>query len=326
MKWGILGPGNIAAKFAATITAMNSENQHLAAVASRTKENAQAFAGTWNIPAVYDSYEALAADPEDEAVYIATPNSLHKEHTLLCLKAGKHVLCEKPFTTNAADAEMLYQYAAEHGLFLLEGLWTRFLPAYAELMTIIRSRQYGSLIHARADYGFAVSGPRRERKLRSDLGGGALLDIGIYNLGFLTMLMEEAPVSFASSVRLNEYGTDSFSAIELFFSEERSAHAVQSIGTILEKEAAVFLEHAQILLPDFQNAFAMTILPEGSDPVTLNFPPDINGFEYEIRNMTQCIEAGCTSSTVYTPEDSIALMKLLDEIRGSWNMKFSFEE
>ena len=326
MKWGILGPGTIANKFADTITQMSGEGQVLSAVGSRSFEKADAFAKKWNIPSAYGSYEEFLKDPEVEAVYIATPNCLHKEHTLMCLSAGKHVLCEKPFTINAEDARMLYQTAEEKGLFLMEGLWTRFLPLYHQIMDLIHSGTYGKLLHARADYGFASSGARRERKFTSDLGGGALLDIGIYTLGFLTMVMEEMPVSFTSSVRFSEYGTDCFSAIQLNFSEGRTAHAVQSIGTVMDRRAALFFEKAQIHLTDFQNAFAMTVDPEGEEIFDILCPPKINGFEYEIRDMSECVALKRTSSKIYTSKESIAMMELLEKIRRSWNMRFSFEE
>lgn len=133
------------------------------------------FADTYGIKKAYGSYEELATDPEVEAVYIATPNSMHFSNAMLCLNNGKHVLCEKPFTTNAKDAETLYNEADERGMFIMEAFWIHFLPLYEKLLQIIETKEFGELRHVRCDYGFIAKGARRERKFNSELGGGALL-------------------------------------------------------------------------------------------------------------------------------------------------------
>ena len=325
MKWGILATGNIATKFVKTISAMAAEGESVVAVGSRSLEKAKDFVKTHGISKAYGSYEELLADSEVEAVYIATPNNLHEENARACLLAGKHVLCEKPFTTNAGAAEALYQLAEERGLFLMEGFWIRFLPLYEKLLELIRSEEFGKLRHARCDYGFIAQGARRERKFKSELGGGALLDIGIYTLGFLNMVMGAAPDSFTSEVRFNEFGTDEFSAIQLRYSGRRTAHAVQSIGLQIERRAALYFDTATIYLPDFQGAYTMTVCPNGGEPYITECPPDVNGFEYEIREVTRCVSAGKPHSDTYTPENNIAVLRLLDDIRRSWGMRFAYE-
>lgn len=325
MKWGIMATGNIAAKFAKTVLAMNTPDETLVAVGSRDLARAKAFAEDFRIAKVCGSYEELAADPEVDAVYIATPNNLHFANTLMCLKAGKHVLCEKPFTTNAADAQVLYREAEARGLFVMEAFWIRFLPLFEQLTKIITAKQYGELRHARCDYGFIAQGARRERKFKSELGGGALLDIGIYNLGFLYMIMGGLPVSFTSEVHFNEYGTDEFSVLQLAYPGGKTAHSVQSIGLLMERRAAIYFEKATIYLPDFQGAFSMTIKPVEGEPYTVECPPEVNGFEYEIREVSKCVQNRQSHSAVFTPEDSVAVLKLMDDIRRSWDMKFPFE-
>ena len=326
MKWGILAAGTIAAKFARTVNAMSGEGEALVAIGSRSVEKARTFADEHGIPKAFGSYEELAADRDVEAVYIATPNSLHYENALLCLRAGKHVLCEKPFTTNARDAQALYEMAAEKGLFLMEAFWIRFLPLYDKLLEIIRSEEYGQLRHARCDYGFIAQGARRERKFKSELGGGALLDIGIYNLGFLHMIMGGAPVSFTSEVHFNEFGTDDFSVLQLSYPGGRTAHALQTIGMQIDRQAALYFDSASVYLPDFQGAFSMTVQPVGGEPYTVECPPDVNGFEYEIREVSRCVGKGLSHSGTYRPEDSVAVLRLMDEIRSSWDMQFTFEK
>ncbi len=326
MKWGIMATGNIAAKFAKTVNSMGDKDEILTGVGSRDLKRAESFAREHGILKVFGSYEELAACPEVEAVYIATPNNMHFENAMLCLKAGKHVLCEKPFTTNAGDARLLYEEAASSGLFIMEAFWIRFLPLYEKLLEIIRTKEYGELLHARCDYGFIAKGDRRTRKFRSELGGGALLDIGIYNLGFLYMVMGGAPVDFTSRVRFNEYGTDWFSSIMLTFPGDRTAQCAQSIGLSMQRHAALYFEKAEIFLPDFQGAFFMTINPVEGESITMDFPPLVNGFEYEIKEASECVNRGLSCSERFRPEDSIAILKLMDDIRKSWNMKFSFEK
>ena len=213
MRWGILATGSIANKFALTVCSMDSREASLAAVGSRKMDSAREFAKKYHIPAFYDSYEAMAADPQVEAVYISTPNNMHYENCKMCLNAGKHVLCEKPFTTSVAQAEELYRLAEEKGLFIMEAFWIRFLPQLQHMMGLIAQGVIGEVRHARCEYGFIAKGARKDRKFNSDLGGGALLDIGIYNLGFLHMVMGAAPLSFESNVHISEYGTDDFSAV-----------------------------------------------------------------------------------------------------------------
>ena len=326
MKWGILASGTIAAKFARTVNAMSHEGESLVAVGSRSARKARAFADEHGIPKAYGSYEELAADPDVEAIYIATPNNLHYENALLCLNAGKHVLCEKPFTTNAADAQKLYKTAEEKGLFIMEAFRIRFLSLYAKLLEIIKSEEYGKLRHARCDYGFIAQGARRERKFKSELGGGALLDIGIYNLGFLHMVMGASPESFTSEVHLNEFWTDDFSVLQLSYPGGRTAHALQTIGMQIERQGALYFDRASVYLPDFQGAFSMTVRPVGGEPYTVECPPDVNGFEYEIREVTRCAQAGRSHSDIFRPEDSVAVLRLMDEIRESWDMQFAFEK
>ncbi len=326
MKWGIMATGTIAAKFAKTVEKMQSDDEKIVAVGSRDIKKAQEFADTYGIGKAYGSYEELVRAPEVEAVYIATPNSLHFDNTMLCLENGKHVLCEKPFTTNAKEAERLYSEADVRGLFVMEAFWIRFLPLYEKLLRFIETKEFGELRHVRCDYGFIAKGGRRERKFRSELGGGALLDIGIYNLGFLHMLMGEAPKNIASDVHFNEYGTDDFSVLQLKYPGGRSAHSVQSIGLQMERQAAIYFDKATIYLPDFQAAASMTVKPVEGEPYTVECPFEVNGFEYEIREVTACVRGSKTHSDIFKPKDSVAVLRLMDEIRSSWNMKFAFEK
>lgn len=325
MNWGIIATGTIADKFARTLGSMQAEGERLVAVAARAEDRARAFAHAHGAERAYGSYEALLADPDVDVVYIATPNHMHAQNTRQSLAAGKHVLCEKPFTTCAEDAQALYQMAEDRGLFVMEAFWIRFLPLYETLLEMIRSQRFGPLRHARCDYGFIAQGARRERKLRAELGGGALLDIGIYNLGFLRMVMGADPEDFTTQVRFNEFGTDEHSVLQLRYPGGRTAQCAQAIGVQMERRAALYFEKATIYLPDFQGAYSMTVKPVEEDASSVECPPEINGFEYQIREVTRSVKAGKSHSDIFTPEDSVATLRLMDEVRRAWNMKFPFE-
>ncbi len=326
MKWGILATGNIAKNFARTIRAMNDPDERIAAVGSRDVANAEAFADEFGIERAYGSYEELVSDPDVEVIYIATPNNMHYENTLLCLNAGKHVLCEKPFTTCAADAKKLYALAREKGLFLMEGFWIRFLPLYDKLREILDSGELGEIRHINVQYGFIANGARRRRKFLSELGGGALLDIGIYNLGFLYMLTGQSPKSFTNEVKMNEFGTDEYSVLQLVYPGGITAHSLQVIGMQVDRKASILCSKGSVYLDDFQHAEKMLVKPNDGEERTIEFPFEYNGFEFEIREVSRSIAAGRTFSERFTPEDSLAVLQTMDNIRSAWNMKFSFEK
>jgi len=326
MKWGIIGAGTIAGKFAATVSAMKDEGDTLVAVASRSLEKAQAFADANDIPKAYGSYEEMVKDPDVEAVYVATPNAFHYEHSKLALNNGKHVLCEKPFTLNAGLAKELYALAREKKLFIMEAFWIRFLPVLTEMRRAIAAGEIGGVLHARSDYGFIPQDAKKEIKRSFELGVGALMDIGIYNLGFVHMIMDSAPERLSSTVRMNQYGTDDFSAILLSYSDGRSATVLTSLGIDMPRDAAVFGTEGEITLEDFQMAQRMTIRRYDGTTREVAIPFDVNGFEYEIREVNRCVKAGLSTSDILREEDTLAVLSTMDDIRKSWEMVFPGEE
>lgn len=325
MKWGILATGKITNKFAQTVLGMGGEDT-LNAVGSRRIGAAREFAEKYGIEHAYGSYEELCVSPYIDAVYIATPNNMHYENAKMCLNAGKHVLCEKPFTTSAAQAEELYSLAEQKGLFIMEAFWTRFLPLLLEMRKLIAGGVIGEVKHVRCDYGFMTDESRKGRKFDSGLGGGALLDIGIYNLGFVHMVMDAAPVHFSSQVNINEFGTDDFSAILLEYPGGRTACVTTSIGLEMPREAVVFGTKGSIALSDHQHAQAMTVRVVGQEPYEVKMPFEVNGFEYQIHEVNRCVKAGMNTSDILRKEDSLTVLALMDDIRKTWDMKFSYEE
>ena len=209
----------------------------------------------------------------------------------------------------------------------MEAFWIRFLPLYAKLQQMLADGVIGTLQTITCQYGFTTEGARRERKFNSALGGGALLDIGINNLGFLQMVTGQQPQNVQTEeLRLTEYGTDEYSKLRRAYPSGCTAEAVQTIGQRLTRIACIVGTKGRITLPDFQYAEHMTLELDGQPPQELDFPFDVNGFEYQIREVSRCAATGRHHSSIYPPQQSIALTQLMYDIRMAWGMKFEGEE
>lgn len=211
MRWGILSTGTIAKNFAQTAGQMPDVQEQ--AVASRSRESAEAFARAYDIPTAHDSYEALANDPNVEIVYVATPHSRHAEDMKLLIQAGKHVLCEKSFTIDAKQAKEIFALAQEKHVFVMEAFWTKFIPLYRQIEEILESGKLGEIRAVTAQYGYTTA--RETRKFDPALAGGTLLDIGVYAIGFACMMMGYAFDDVRSELVMNSAGTDALDAITL---------------------------------------------------------------------------------------------------------------
>ena len=187
IRWGIIGPGKIAARFARSMTVV--DDGRIVAVASRSAERAGAFADEFDIAGRYDDVRALVDDPDVDAVYVATPHSRHEADTVRCLEAGKHVLCEKPIALNAAQAGRMIAAAEAGGRFLMEAVWSRFLPSYRALVDLVSGGRIGTPMQVDADFGFRVPVDPAHRLFDPHQGGGALLDLGIYPLQLCTLVL-----------------------------------------------------------------------------------------------------------------------------------------
>ena len=318
MNFGIIGLGRIAKKFAKTINEI--EGSTLYAVGSRNIIKAEEFKREFNANVAYGSYEELYEDKNIDCIYIATPNSMHFKNAMDALMHGKNVICEKPFTINPSEAKELYNYAKEHNLFIMEALWIEFLPAYKRIKEIIKNGEIGNVKEVRVSYGFSITPDRRERKFMSSLGGGALLDIGIYNLALIDLIIDGIPLSINSSYRLNEYNTDEWSRVELIYSNAK-AIMTTAIGEDLKREAYIIGDKGMIYIPDFQQNQEFMV-----NDVSYKYPFKINGFEYQIEEVIKCINLRMTESSIYGADRSIRLSNILYDIRKSFNLKFDCEE
>lgn len=217
-RWGILGPGRIAYKFADAFEVIPGAQVY--AVGSRSLERAKSFAQNYGAPKAFDSYDALVNDPDVDAVYIATPHRFHFENAMLCLNAGKPVLCEKPLTVNAAQARTLFETARARKLFLMEGLWSRYFPLYRQVRQWLEAGEIGPVQLVTSTFGFTVPHNHEDRLLDHELAGGTLLDMGVYNIALSQWIFEgKNPVSFTAFSSLGETNVDELTSVSLVYAD-----------------------------------------------------------------------------------------------------------
>ncbi len=320
IRWGILSTGTIAQNFAATARAMGDITLH--AVASRGKAAADAFADAYGIAVRHGSYEALAADPDVDIVYVATPHSRHYEDMIMLIDAGKHVLCEKSFTTDAAQAEEIFARAKERGVFVMEAFWTKFIPLYRQIEKVIAEGKIGEIRMVTAQYGYTTA--REARKFDAQLAGGTLLDIGVYAIGFACMMLGYDMDTVKSQLILNSAGTDAMDAVTL----RKGAAIAQlacAIGAQMPVHGAVYGTRGHLDIPEFKNPQRAMLCIDGQDPVELVQPFEINGYEYEIREAEACVRAGRLQSSLMTGEQTVAVMRIMDDVRRQNGLVFPFE-
>lgn len=319
-QWGIMATGKIARQFADTLPAVGGAT--LGAVGSRSSEGAEAFkaeyAGRFPGLRAYGSYEELVRDPQIAAVYVCTPNALHPASVRLCLEAGKHVLCEKPFAPTAAEAEELVRLARQKGLFLMEGMWIAQLPLIQKMRQLLAGGALGQLRHLRAEYGFIGSGVRLERKLSSQLAGGALMDVGCYTLAFARLALGGEPCGMQSLARLGETGTDLYSASILDYGQGRTALLTSTIGAVIPTEGYLCGTGGSLWLPNFQAAQKLVYRPQDGPEQVFEEPFASSGFEYEIRDAMECIAAGRTQSEYWSWADTLAIARQIDALHALW--------
>ena len=325
IKWGIISTGTIAHNFAKTVSAMDEEVT-IHAVASRGLEKASSFAKEYNIPKAYGSYEDLVQDDEIDIVYIGTPHSFHYENMLLCLENGKNILCEKSFTVTAREAASIYEIARARNLFVMEGIWSKYLPIYRELEKVLDDGLIGDVRIVTAQYGYSVDEARAKRKFDPNLAGGTLLDIGVYAIGFAAMILGYEPKSIESLVHLNDVGTDDYSSVLLQYENGAIAQLTTAIQTNIPTLASIYGSKGHINIPEFKDPTMFKVNLDDGTSYKVERDFEVNGFEYEIREAQNCLVENKQCSYIMTPEQSIAVMQIMDNVREIWGMKFPFEK
>jgi predicted dehydrogenase len=312
IRWGVVGPGGIATRFAQAVQTLH--DGRIVAVASRSQERATAFAQTFSIERSYADYAALAEDPDVDAVYVATPHSGHEQDTLRYLRAGKHVLCEKPLALNSAQAERMVAEARSRGLFLMEAVWSRFLPAYRLLSELLEAGRIGEPLQVEADFGFAKPVDPTHRLYDPNLGGGALLDLGIYPLQLCSLVLG-SPDRVAAQGYLGSTGVDEQVAAVLRSPTGSLGIVKAGLRLSMSCTARITGTSGQIDLPVFMHCPQSLTLTTDAGTEQLSARYEGNGLQHEIAEVHRCLQLGLHESPLMPLDETLALARTLDEVR-----------
>ena len=311
IRWGIIGLGKIANKFATDLASI--ETAELVAVASRNIQNANNFAEKHNAKKAYSSYEELAKDTNVDAVYIATPHSFHKKHAILCLRNKKAVLCEKPFAMNLSEVTEMIEVAKENNVLLMEALWSFFLPHFTYVLDIVKSEKFGKLKSLEADFGFHTPYNTDSRLFKKELGGGSLLDIGIYPI-FAALATLGEPDAIDASATFFENGADA--SCDMVFQYKNAKATLKS--TLLEETPSVAIlkfDKAIVKLnSQFHQSSSITVIQNNTEEI-INFDFKTIGYNYETEHFNNLLRAGEKESNIMTFEFSKNLINTLDKVR-----------
>jgi predicted dehydrogenase len=321
-KWGILGPGGIARAFATD--SQRLDGHAIAAVGSRTLSNAQEFVQTFGGTA-YGSYDELVADPNVDAIYVATPHPAHKDSVITALNAGKPVLCEKPFAVNATEAQEMVASAQKNNVALMEAMWARFLPHYAQVREIIASGVLGKIVTVHADHGQRLADQNIPRLVEPSLAGGALLDLGIYPVSFAHMVLGN-PTKITSSGVLTDKGVDAQTS--MIFDYADGAQAILNTTMIEQTPCRAVVAGVNGWLEidrTFYNPTSMrVVLLDGS---VTEYPNNYagHGLREQAEAFKKLVQSGQTQSDILNWKDTVDIMQTLDAVRSQIGLRYPFE-
>ncbi|WP_007515124.1 MULTISPECIES: Gfo/Idh/MocA family protein [Pseudofrankia] len=334
-RWGIAGTGMIAREFARDLTLV--EDAELVAVGSRGAASAEAFGAEFAVPRRHGSYEALAADPDVDIVYVASPHPAHLAHTLLFLGAGKHVLCEKPLALNAAQAGEMAAAAAAAGRFLMEAVWSRFTPGYRVMRDLIGNGEIGDVLLVEAEFGFRAPFDPAHRLFDPALGGGSVLDIGIYPVQFAHLLLG-APDDVTAGGIVGSTGVDEHVVAVLRYDAGALAVATSSLRADLPGTARVTGTRGSLEFPASMWAPEVLLVRTRAAPVRIGGEADGSagerrietpltgiGLHYQVRHVHDRLRAGHLDSDVMPPAESIRVATTLDRVRAVLGVRYPGE-
>lgn len=323
VRWGIIGCGNIARKFAGCLSAV--PGAELAAVASRELAKAESFAKDTGAARAIEGYEALVNDAGIDAVYVATPHPMHESAVRLAIAAGRPTLCEKPFAVNRASAEATIRLARERGVFLMEAMWTRFLPVSRQVSAWVAEGAIGVPHLATIDFAFRAGFNPDSRLFSPALAGGGLLDVGVYTIAYANMLFGALPTKAVGLATLGASGVDEVAGYVLSYPGGGLGVLSCGVRASSRHEACLDGSAGRIIVPSYWNGSRATLYAEGQEAVTVDLPHDGNGFEYQAREVQRCIAAGLTESPVMPLDETLAIAGAMDDLRAQWGLRYPME-
>ena len=316
IKFGILATGNIANSMAKAVQDLDDVECY--AAASRSFERAKDFADKWGFENAYGSYEELVEDSEVDLIYVASPHSHHYSHAKLCLEHGKHVLLEKAFTVNSAQAEELIALAKGKGLLLAEAFWPRYMPTRKILDDLIEQGTIGEVQAVTAEFGAPLS--HIERMWNPELAGGALLDLGVYSINFALQIFTSRVEQIRSDAVMSELGVDQMNGITLKFEDGKVAVLHSNMMACMRNRGVVYGDKGYIELYELNNPKTIRVFNEKKE-LTASYPApeQVNGYEYEVLACVKAIRNGRVECEEMPHSETLRLMNILDEIRRQWN-------
>lgn len=321
IKWGIIGPGKIARKFAVGLRAV--KNAKLYGVASRNTESAEIFAKEFDVPFYYGSYEELVKNSEVDVIYIATPHSQHFNQTILCLQHHKAVLCEKPFAINLKQAKEMVGLARKNEVFLMEAMWTRFLPSIKKVKELIADGVIGKVKTIQADFGFKSDFDPDWRLYNRAMGGGSLLDIGVYPL-FLATTILGRPTHVKALSNLCSTQVDENCGMVLTYEDGAMAVLLSSIVSYTLMEASISGTNGRIKINHRWHSLTdVTVYYTEAKYETFSFDYEGNGYNYEAEEVNKCLLEGKKESSAMTLDDTLLLMEVMDQVRNEAGIIYS---
>ncbi|PKQ69425.1 hypothetical protein BZG01_00385 [Labilibaculum manganireducens] len=323
IKWGILGAGRIAKKFAEDFKVVN--NGTIIAVASRSQDRSTEFAHEFEIPKAYSSYEEMVKNSDVDVVYIATPHNFHLEHARLCLNNGKSVLCEKPVTVNSAEFELLQNLAKEKNLFFMEALWTYYLPTIIEAMNWIREGKIGEVKQVQVSFGYAGNMDEKIRLANPDLAGGALLDIGVYGIAMAELVFGEEIEDIQAMAHFSKTGIDDYNSIQLKYISGGMAQISSSLVSELKNEAVICGTKGRIEIPQFWMAKKAFLISPDEKLEFINKELQL-GYNHEAFAVNELLKKGAVESSVIPLLKSKKILSIMDQVREQIGLKYPFEK
>ena len=319
-KWGILTAGKMATKFVNALKLL--DNAELYSVGARDMSKAKLFAQEHGIKKYYGSYEELAADPEVEIIYVASPHSYHFEHTMLCLKNRKAVLCEKAFSLNASEVKIMIEEAHKQNVFLMEALWPPFQPLYKKTKELLQQGKIGRLVHLEAKFGFQPPYNPSDKKFNPALGGGSLLDIGIYPVHDVLYFMG-VPDNVTAKASFTDSGVEQSINVIFGFDDGRMATVFSSFQAIADIGCTLYGENGNLSFSrgrDMSQKLLLSI--NEKTPEEFSFIPDGMGYQFEAEEVMRCVEQGKIESAMVPHSHSLKLIGMLDKIRDTAGIVF----
>lgn len=323
IRWGILGLGGIAKTFVEGVSIL--DDAEVVACGSRTADKAEAFGAKLNIPHRHASYEALVADPDVDAIYVATPHPMHKENCLLAIANGKPVLCEKPFTMNVRETEEVIAAAKAANLLVMDGMWSLFLPHVLKAHELAKSGIIGDVRMIQADFAFRGGWQPEARWLNPVLGGGALLDVGVYVISLAQLFLGQ-PTTITGTAHIGDTGVDEQAAIVLGLPEGKLASLFCGVRIKTNHEATIFGTEGSIKLHKMwyhPSKLTLSINKKEEKEIA----PDTvgNGFNYEAAEFGRCLRDGIKESPMRTYPETISVMNTMDTLRKQWGLVYPME-